>query len=181
MAIHDERVPAEAGDTVVRMPKRSTLMPPARKAVPEAEEPAESPPPVFDDVDPLPEPDAPYKAYGRPGNKPEVTLHVLFKDGSWRGFAWSNYDSVDMVPVPGGIVVIARFNGLEPTELRLCGSNLGRLHVLIGQNRIAWIREHPSLRGFGGARADDKAEVITGIIPSPWKPAREAGEAGRGG
>jgi hypothetical protein len=159
-------------DTVVRMPKRSTLMPPDRKSVPEAEEAAAMP--LVDDVDPLPEADTmPYVAYRRPGNKPEITLHVLFKDGSWRGFAWSNFDSVDMVTVPGGLVLVLRFNGLEPTELRLCGGNLGRLHALIGQNRIAWIREHPSLRGFGGAAtADDKAEVITGIIPSLWKPAR---------
>jgi hypothetical protein len=174
MATRDEPAPAQAGgDRVVRMPKRSTLMPPGGKAVPEAEEAAAMP--LVDDVDPLPEPDDPYKAYGRPGNKPEVTLHVLFKDGSMRGFAWSNFDSVDMLPVPGGKVLVARFNGLEPTELRLCGGNLGRLHVLIGQNRVAWMREHPSRRGFGGAATDDKAEVITGIIPSPWQPARQAG------
>jgi hypothetical protein len=166
------------GDKVVPLPKRSTLLPPAKgKPGGKAEEPAAVPP--IDDLDLLPEPGDPYKAYGRPGNSAEGTLHVLFKDGSSRGFCWGNFDSVDMVLVPGGTMLLVRFNGLEPTELRICGSNLERLRVLIGRLRIVWIREHPSLRGFEGAAAvDDRAEVITGIIPMAWEPARKAGQAG---
>ena len=130
----------------------------------------------WDDIDPLPQPGDPYKAYSRLSNKPEIMLHVMLKDGYFRGFAWSNLDSVDTVSSGSagvGPVLVLRFAGLVPVELRLCGSNLGKLHAYLGQNRIAWIREHPSRRGFDGAGGkDDKAEVITGIIIMPWKPER---------
>lgn len=172
-------------DSLMRPRPKSTLLPgPGSKAAAKPPEPEVvvnnvAEPGPWDDFDPLPQPGDPYKAYARPSNKPEILLHVMLKDGFFRGFAWSNLDSVDTVSSesPGvGPVLVLRFAGLMPTELRLCGSNLGKLHALVGQNRIVWIREHPSRRGFDGAGArDDKAEVITGVIIVPWKRKREAG------
>jgi hypothetical protein len=130
----------------------------------------------WDDFDPLPQPDSPYAAYSRPGNKPEIVLHVMLKDGFFRGYAWSNFDSIDLAPSNAagtGPVLVIRFAGLVPTELRITGSNLGKLHAYTGRQLLAWIREHPSKRGFGGiAAAGDGAEIITGIIIQPWKPQR---------
>ncbi len=132
-----------------------------------------------DDVEALPQPGSAYTAYSRPSNKPEITLHVLLKDGSTRGYAWSNFDSVDTVGVDspgGGPVLVVRFAGLLPTEVWISGRNLGRLHACIGRQRIVWIREQPSKRGFDAAATDDRTEVITRINFKPWKPDRQAGE-----
>src|SRR5438309_219178 len=94
------------GDNLARerVPPRSTLVAPAAARRPEADESAGADRPDWDDLDFLPPPGSPYVAYGRPSNQPEITLHVLLKDGHWRGFAWSNFDSVDTAAAdgPGG-------------------------------------------------------------------------------
>ena len=137
-------------------------------------------PGAWDDYDPLPQPGSPYlAAYSRAANKPEIVLHVMLKDGFSKGYAWSNFDSVDTAPgdKPGsGPVLVIRFAGLVPTELRITGSNLGKLHACIGRQRIAWIREQPAKRGFDGVAAQgEKAEVIASIAVRQWKPERPAG------
>jgi hypothetical protein len=169
-------------DNLMRSRPKSTLLPgPGSKVAraPEAElsEAAEAGP--WDDYDPLPQAGSPYMAAcARPGNKPEIVLHVMLKDGFYRGFAWSNFDSVDTAPgdKPGsGPVLVARFAGLVPTELRISCSFLGKLHACIGRQRIAWIREQPSKRGFdamAGLGDEDKPEVITSIVVKRWKPER---------
>lgn len=169
------------GDNLARerVQPRSTLAVPAaaRKPAPEAEPEAGTVPPAGDVLELLPRPDSAYMAYGRPSNKPEITLHVLLKDGYWRGFAWSDYAGVGTAPPdsPGfGPALVVRFAGLEPTELRILGRNLGKLQVCIGHHRIVWIRELPSDRGFSAAARDDRAEVITCIVIRPWEPERQA-------
>ena len=169
-------------DSLLRARPRSTLLPgPAGKAAaappPEAAAFDAAEPGPWDDYDPLPQPGSPYAAaYSRASNKPEIVLHVLLKDGFSKGYAWSNFDSVDTSPGDrpgGGPVLVVRFAGLTPTELRISGRNLGKLHACIGRQRIAWIREQPSKRGFDAANAlGDKAEVITGIAVVAWKPER---------
>ena len=184
MATHD--------DTLMRPKPKSTLLAePASKAAAKPPEPqivvnnaaAGGDAGSWDDFDPLPQAGDPYKAYARPGNKPEITLHVMLKDGFYRGFAWNNYDSVDVAPSDkpgGGTVLVVRFAGLVPTELRIsCGRLLGTLHAAIGRQRIAWIRELPSKRGFGGiAAVPDHAEAITSIAVNRWKPERPAAGGG---
>lgn len=118
------------------------------------------------DTDLLPQPGDPYKAHARPGNKPESTLHLLFKEGHTRGFSWASFDSVDLVPSerPGeapGLVV--RFACLVPTEVIIAGRNLGKLHVYLGQNRLAWMRELPK----GKMLQNREAPVITGLSVRP--------------
>jgi hypothetical protein len=170
-------------DTLLRERTRpkSTLLPGpgSRMAVkpPEPEAANDVEPGPWDDYDPLPQAGSPYMAaYARPGNKPEIVLHVMTKDGFSKGYAWSNFDSVDTAPgdKPGsGPLLVVRFAGLEPTELRISGSNLGRLLACIGRQRIGWIREQPSKRGFGdGAESNDRAEIIAGIAIRRWKPER---------
>jgi hypothetical protein len=174
-------------DSLLRSRPKSTLLPgPGSKGVkppgPETaagDAGAEAGP--WDDYDPLPQPGSPYIAYARPGNKPEIVLHVMTKDGFSKGYAWSNFDSVDTAPGDGpgtGPVLVVRFAGLVPTELRISGSNLGKLHACIGRQRIAWIREQPSKRGFAaGVALGDKAETIASIAVNRWKPERVASEA----
>lgn len=170
-------------DNLVRSRPQSTLLPgPGSKAavkppelVAAANDVAEPGP--WDDFDPLPEPGSPYVAYSRPGNKPELVLHVMTKDGFSKGYAWSNFDSVDVAPgdKPGsGPVLVVRFAGLVPTELRIsCGRLLATLRACIGRQRIAWIREQPAKRGFDGVAAQgDRAEVIASIAVRQWKPER---------
>jgi hypothetical protein len=166
-------------DTLLLLRPKSTLL--TKPAVRPAE--GETAPEIgaWEDYDPLPKPGSPYlAAYARPGNKPELVLHVMLKDGVSKGYAWSNFDSVDSVPGNGpgqGPVLIVRFAGLEPTELHITGSNLGRLHACIGRQRVAWIREQPSKRGFDDVAArNDRAEVITAIAVRLWKPERRASE-----
>jgi hypothetical protein len=175
-------------DSLLRSRPKSTLLPgPGSKAAvkppePDAETGGGADVGHWDDYDPLPLPGSPYVAYGRPGNKPETVLHVVLKDGFSKGYAWNNFDSVDTAPgdKPGtGPVLVVRFAGLVPTELRISGSNLGKLHACIGRQRIAWIREQPSKRGFEAvAGLGDRAEVIASITVRPWQPERpsEGGE-----
>ena len=114
------------------------------------------------DGDVLPQPGDPYQAFGRVGTKPEATLHLLLKDGHYRGFSWSYFDSIDLLSqggANGGPVVVVRFGGLMPTEVRISGQNLGRMHVYLGQNRLAWLRELPKGKILG----DRNAPSITAI------------------
>jgi hypothetical protein len=173
-------------DSLERPRPISTLLPgPGSKAAVKPPEPKvvvknAAEPETWDDYDPLPQPGSPYNAaHSRAGNKPEITLHVMLKDGFYKGFAWNNFDSVDTAPgdTPGsGPVLIVRFAGLVPTELRIsCGRLLGTLHAAIGRQRIAWIREQPSKRGFDGiAAGGDRVEPITSIAVNRWKPERPA-------
>jgi hypothetical protein len=167
-------------DNLMRSRPKSTLLPgPGSKAArapePEAELSEAAEP--WDDYDPLPQAGSAYTAaYARPGNKPEMILHVMLKDGYSKGYAWSNFDSVDTVAGDqpgGGPVLVLRFAGLDPVELWISGSNLGKLLACIGRQRIGWIREQPSKRGFDTVAAlGDKAEVIAGIAVKRWKPER---------
>ena len=173
-------------DTLTRPRSRptSTLLPlPARAEAkprePEAEPDGEAESGPWDDYDPLPLPGSPYTAaYARPGNKTETTLHVMLKDGSVKGYAWCNYDSVDFSPGDGpgnGPTVTLRFAGLVPTELRFTGKGLGKLHSCIGRQRIAWVREQPSKRGFGLVGQSEPSEVVAHIAVRQWRPERQSG------
>jgi hypothetical protein len=176
-------------DNLLGSRPKSTLLPgPGSKAAVKPPEPGVAASTVveegpWDDYDPLPTPGSPYAAaYSRVSNKPELVLHVMLKDGFSKGYAWNNFDSVDMAPgdKPGsGPVLVVRFAGLAPTELRISCNDLGMLHACIGRQRISWIREQPSKRGFNGVAAHGESkEVITSITLRPWKPERpwEGGE-----
>ena len=145
------------------------LSTPEASAEPEAE--ARLPEPVkpiaaVEDSEFLPAAGDPYKAHARQSHKPEPTLHLLLRDGTYRGFSWGNYDSIDLLPgaEPGdGPVLVLRFAGIMAREVLITGRNLSKLHVYLGQQRIAWVRELPAKRGF----ADPQAAVITGLLVRP--------------
>ena len=134
MATDDEKL-----RRVPLRPKVSSLLPPSGKAPAKPAEASDASitETTAGDYDTLPLPGSAYtEAYSRPTNKPEITLHVLLRDGSYRGFAWSNFDSVDMLPgdkAGSGRVIILRFAGMVPTELRLTGWNLGYLYTCLGR------------------------------------------------
>jgi hypothetical protein len=118
-------------------------------------------PATLTDSDPVPQPGDPYKAHARPSTKPVAALHVV-KGKLSNGYAWSNFDSVDLVESEdpgGGLGLVLRFAGLKPTEILLAGRNLATLRVYLGENRIAWIRELPQ----GMMLRDTGQAVITGI------------------
>jgi hypothetical protein len=174
-------------DKLLRERPKSTLLPgpgskvAAKPPEPEATASDAGEPGPWDDDDPLPEPGSAYvAACSRVSNKPEIVLHVMLKDGFSKGFAWSNFDSVDMVPGdnPGDDpVLVVRFAGLVPTELWISSNILGKLRACIGRQRIAWIREQPSKRGFDPKPAlGDRAEIITSVAINDWKPKRPAAE-----
>jgi hypothetical protein len=151
--------PAEGREPPKRHPSPSEI---ARRVFTgaAAAPPAEAEPPDAFDV--LPTPGDPYKAHSRPASKPEPTLHVLLADGTAKGFAFGNLDSIDLLPAAaagGGPVIVVRFAGIVAREVRITGRNLGLLHAYIAQHRIAWLREMPPRRGF----ADTGEAVITGI------------------
>lgn len=123
-----------------------------------------APPPAAGEAQLLPQPGDPYKAHARPSQAVEPTLHVMTKEGYFRGFAWASYDSVDLLPPEapgGGPVLVIRFAGLMPAEIVLDGRNLGVLHAYLGQNRIAWVRELPAERDFKevGATVINRIEI----------------------
>lgn len=103
-----------------------------------------------------------YAARSRPANKPVATLHLLLADSSSRGFSYVNLDTVDLVPPeePGrGPVLMLRFAGVVPKEVRITGRNLESIRDYIGHHRIAYLRQLPPGRDFLG----DSEEVITGV------------------
>jgi hypothetical protein len=110
----------------------------------------------------LPTPGDPYKAHSRPSSKPETTLHLVFGDGTVKGFAFAGFDSIDLLPYAsagGGPVIVVRFAGIVARQVLITGLKLNLLHVYLAQHRIAWLRELPLKRGF----ADTSEAVITGI------------------
>jgi hypothetical protein len=110
----------------------------------------------------LPKPGDAYQAFGRPGNKPELTLYCLRKDGFFQGFAWHTYDSIRMMPAdkPGeGPILAVRFAGAVTTDVIIRGRNLGDLPIYLGQNRLLWVREMAAERDF----FEQAATVITSI------------------
>ena len=118
--------------------------------------------PDSDKVDPLPRPGDAYRAAGRHGNKPDLTIHFVMKDYSYEGFSYADLERVRLVPSekPGsGPVLVLRFNGSVVTEAKIEGRLLHSLYHWIGLHRLPWVWEHPSPADF----SDEKASVISRI------------------
>lgn len=119
-------------------------------------------------IDPLPKAGDPYKAHSRAANKPVLMVSFVLKDGTTsRGYSFANFDSIDRLPSPtpgGGPVIVIRFAGLVPTEIRIEGRNLSTLYAYLSQHRVAWLRE----RG-GRDFLDESATVVTGITITTLK------------
>jgi hypothetical protein len=116
-------------------------------------------PAAADDLAPLPRPGDDYKAHARAANKPVPTLRLLLCNGSIRGFPMGHLDSIDLeIDGPGqSPVIVLRFAGLEPSEVRLEGRRLDALYDLLGYERIAWVRELPR------DKATNERTVVSGI------------------
>jgi hypothetical protein len=103
-----------------------------------------------------------YKASGRTGNKPDLTIHFVLKDYSYEGFSYADFERVRLVPGknPGsGPVLIVRFSGSVVTEVTIEGRHLHPLYHSLGLHRLPWVWEHPSPADF----ADKDATVISKI------------------
>ena len=115
-----------------------------------------------DKVDPLPRPGDAYKASGRHGNKPEVTIHFVTKAYAYEGFSYGDCERVRLLPAEtpgGGPVLIVRFSGSVITEAVIEGRHLHSLYHWIGLHRLPWVWEHPSPADF----IDENAVVIKKI------------------
>lgn len=115
-----------------------------------------------DKVDPLPRPGDAYRAAGRHGNKPDLTIHFVTKSYAYEGFSYADLERVRLVPgdKPGvGPVLVLRFNGSVVTEVRIEGRHPHSLYHWIGLHKLPWIWEHPSPADF----TDEKATVISRI------------------
>jgi hypothetical protein len=113
-------------------------------------------------LDPLPKASDAYLAHARASNKPQLSLFVMLKDGSFDGFSYANLERIRLQPAAdagGGNELVLRFNGSTVTEVRLAGRNLGLLHAYLGQHRTAWVRVLPPERDF----QEKGVAVITGI------------------
>lgn len=107
-----------------------------------------------------------YKAHSRPSNKPGTTLHIMLKDGTYDGFPWAGLDRIRLMrseKTGGGMALVLTFAGARVLDVTISGRNLGYLHALLGQHRLAWIRELPSGIDF----QDDAVIVITRIEIQP--------------
>lgn len=119
--------------------------------------------PPMEDMTPLPQAGDTYEACARVANQMVPTLYLILGNGDVRSFPNSaRVEGPDLVAADspgGGLMIVLRFAGITGTEVRIVGRNLDRLHVLLGDQRIRWVRELPKGRDF-------KAEgvpVITGI------------------
>lgn len=120
-----------------------------------------------DVLDPLPKPGDPYKAHARVSNKQLLTLSFVLKDGiTVRGFTYGNFDSIDRLPggtTDGGPVIVLRFAGLAPSEVKIAGRNLNTLYAYLSQHRIVWVREQAVERDY----LDESAPVVSSIVITP--------------
>jgi len=113
-------------------------------------------------TDPLPRPGDAYRAAGRHGNKPELSIDFVAKDYSYEGFSYADLERRRLVPSdrPGvGPKLVLRFNGSVITEVTLEGRHVQSLYHDIGLHRLPWVWEHPSPAEF----TDEKAVVISRI------------------
>lgn len=116
-------------------------------------------PAAADDLAPLPRPGDDYKAHARAANKPVPTLRLLMANGAIHGFPYGHLDRIDFEGggPDGSPIIVLRFAGIEPAEVRLEGRRLDGLYDLLGYERVAWVRELPR------ERATNERTVITGI------------------
>ena len=111
----------------------------------------------------MPKPEHDYVAHARKSNNAETTLHFMGRDGYFRGWAWGDYNGIDLAPpvdAGSGPAVVLYFAGRRPVEVTIEGRHLDGLHVALGDNRIRWIREMPA----GTVVKDTKEPVITRLI-----------------
>lgn len=125
--------------------------------------------PSLEKLLPLPRPGDPYTLAFARTPQPVMTLRLLQGNGTNRGFAYHNLDSVDWVQgeKPGdGPYIVLRFDGLTPTEALLGGRHVDQLYDLLGHHRVSWVRELPPGRDF----KEPDETVINRIYYRPVQP-----------
>jgi hypothetical protein len=139
---------------------RSQLQNPIEPA-PKAENPTMGLDGEADRIDPMPRPGDAYKAHGRPGNKPDLSIYFVTRDFAYRGFSYGVFGEVLLLPgdKPGSSPVLTvRFNYVA-TEVVIEGRNLHAIFNGIMLHRMPWVWEHPSPKDF----RDENATVISKI------------------
>lgn len=94
-----------------------------------------------DDQDELglpPQAESEYLPYGRPANKPLVSVHFITPDGRVQSFQYRHLDS-DSRFEHGKIVL--RFLGYRPKMVVIEGQQLWRLYDYIHQDRMPWVMQ----------------------------------------
>jgi hypothetical protein len=121
--------------------------------------------PGFDKLTPLPQPGDPYAlAFAVSRHHPVLMIRFLLADATNRGFPFANLDSLDWLhgEKPGdGPRIVARFDGMTPTEVVVAGRNLELLYDQLGHFKVIWARELPVQRDF---RDKDLPETVVNKI-----------------
>jgi hypothetical protein len=119
--------------------------------------------PSLEELAPLPRPGDPYKAMARPSSKPLPTLHLLLADGTSRSYPYAcRVEGPHLVHADDAarsLVVVLKFSSQNFIDVTLAGRKLELLIHLLGQHRIAWLREQAK----GKIARDGDEPVITKI------------------
>lgn len=107
--------------------------------------------PAMDELSPLPRLGEDYVAHARSANHSVPTLYLLLADGDVMSFPYATrVEGPNLEAAGDAMVIVLRFAGITGIEVRLAGRNLDRLLMLLGDQRVRWVRElHPG-RDFEG-------------------------------
>ena len=117
------------------------------------------------DLDFLPEPADPYRAYARPGTRRYPMLAFAFPDGSITSYRFSDMRRMEYEPAdaPDGLDVLdLHFSwpwAKAPATVRIEGRNLLDLVYFVGEELTGWLRVLPE----GQPAKDPAMPVITRI------------------
>ena len=118
------------------------------------------------DLDFLPEPGDPYRAYARPGTRRYPMLAFAFPDGSITSYRFSDIRKMGFSPadMPDGLDVLNLHFSWPWAEasatVRIEGRNLLDLFYFVGEELTGWLRVLPE----GHQVKDPATPVITRII-----------------
>jgi hypothetical protein len=126
--------------------------------------PADSP-----DMERLPEPPDPYRAFARPGTKRYPMLTFVFPDGSLNSYRFTDIHRMDFSPADSldGLEVFNLHLSLpwakEPATVMVEGRNLLDCVYFVGEELTGWLRVLPA----GQQVKDLDTAVITRIVLPP--------------
>lgn len=108
-----------------------------------------------------PKPGGAYEAFALAEHSPPL-VSFFFADGLVSGHSYSRLEQLALEPGdgPDGQVLVIRFGGSQPIEVRAEGRNLFDLCWHLGYHRVQWIRELPN----GREVPDDTTAVVTRIV-----------------
>lgn len=106
--------------------------------------------------DPLPSPDAPYRAFARWSNKPEFSLHFITPAGTIRSFQYNHLDDDSRYSAER---LVLHFCGWRIWRVTIHGHNLRTLYDGIHHHRVGWVRVCSDAFAEEGEPLVEKVEI----------------------